>query len=309
MGESERYISRRIRRMDIGEDNNALMALIAINAMVFVCFGMVKIIYLMSQSTVTAFNYEVLRYAVLPAKLSSLAYVPWTVITFMFVHSSIIVVIVNLLWLWAFGSILQNIAGNKVVIPVYFYGGFVGAVFFVAAAYIVPSLHSQIEYLSLVGANGSIFAVAMAATTLTPKYRLFPMLNGGIPLWVVTVVFAVITFSSGNRDQANLISYSGGALAGFLFMNSYRKGRNWGLWMNELYSWFINLFEPDRRNKPRNIKNTIFYKTGPYKPFTKETVITQEKIDSLLDKINREGYDNLTDEEKSILSKASKENF
>ena len=32
MGESERYIDRRVRKMTLGEDNNALIALITINA-------------------------------------------------------------------------------------------------------------------------------------------------------------------------------------------------------------------------------------------------------------------------------------
>jgi len=295
--------------MDIGEDNNALMALIAINAMVFVCFGMVRIIYQMSDSTVTAFRFEVLRYAIMPAKLSLLEYAPWTAITYMFVHSSIIEVVVNMLWLWAFGSILQNVCGNKVVIPVYFYGGLAGALFFVASAYLIPSVHSQIEYISLEGANASILAIAMAATAITPKYRLFPMLNGGIPLWVVTLVYVVIAFASGNGNRAYLFSLGGGALAGFTFMNSYKKGRDWGLWMNELYNWFINLFEPGKKKSRGNIKNMIFYKTGQRKPFIKESVVTQEKIDSILDKINKEGFDSLSDEEKNILKKASGENF
>lgn len=310
MGESERYIGRRIRRMNIGDDNNALMALIAINAMVFVCLGMVRIIYQMSQSTIIAFNYEVMRYAILPAKLSILAHEPWTVFTYMFVHSSIVVTIVNLLWLWAFGSILQNVGSNKVIIPVYLYGGLAGALFFVSSAYFIPSLHNQMEYLSLQGANASVLAVAMAATTMTPRYRLFPMLNGGIPLWILTFIYGIIAFASDAQNHATLFAFGGGALMGFLFMNSFKRGKDWGLWMNELYAWFINLFEPGRKkSRGNNLRNAIFYKTGQRKPFIKSPVVTQDKIDSILDKINREGYDHLTEDEKSILKKASDEEF
>ena len=310
MGESDRYIGRKRGRITIGDDNNGLMALIAVNAMVFVVFGLIQVIYQMSQSTVTAFQYEVLRWAILPAKLSTLAYEPWTVLTFMFVHSGVIVTIVNLMWLWAFGSILQNVAGNKVVIPLYLYGGFAGAVFFIGACYALPILRSQLDYLSLSGANASIFAVAIATTTITPNYKIFPMLGGGISLWVITLVYVVISVASGGASPANLAAYSGGALAGFLFMTSYQKGKDWGLWMNELYTWFINLFEPGRKTmSTRSIRNTFFYKTGNQKPFIKSPVITQEKIDLILDKINQHGYDRLTDEEKSILKKASEEEF
>ena len=40
MGESERYMDRRLKKMTLGDDNNALMALIAINAMIFISFGL-----------------------------------------------------------------------------------------------------------------------------------------------------------------------------------------------------------------------------------------------------------------------------
>lgn len=310
MGESDRYIGRKRSRISIGDDNNGLMALIAINAMVFVVFGLIQVIYQMSQSTIMAFQYEVLRWAILPAKLSTLAYEPWTVLTYMFVHSGVILTIVNLMWLWAFGSILQNVAGNKVVIPLYLYGGFAGALFFIAASYAFPVLRDQLDYLTFSGANASIFAVAIATTTITPNYKIFPMLGGGISLWVITLVYVVISIASGGASPAHLAAYSGGALMGFLFMTSYQKGKDWGLWMNELYTWFINLFEPGTKSMSgRSIRNAFFYKTGDHKPFIKTPAITQEKIDLILDKINQLGYDRLTDEEKTILKKASEEEF
>lgn len=310
MGESDRYIDRKIKKITIGDDTNAMMALIAINGMVFIVFGMVQIIYQMSDSNITAFQYEVLRWVVLPAKLSNLAYEPWTALTYMFIHTGIIITIVNLLWLWAFGSILQNVAGNRVIFPLYIYGGIFGAAFFIAASYAIPSLHGQIEYLSLAGANASILAIAAAVTTMVPRYKLFPMLNGGISLWIVSLVYGVISVASNSGHAAQIFAYAGGALCGFLFMYSYQRGKDWGLWMNELYSWFVNLFEPGKKNiASKSVRNTLFYKAGNRKPFVKQPVVTQEKVDIILDKINTEGYDHLTEEEKTILKKASEEEF
>lgn len=310
MGESDRYIDRKIKKITIGDDTNAMMALIAINGMIFIVFGMVQIIYQMSESSITAFQFEVLRWVVLPAKLSTLAYEPWTALTYMFIHTGIIITIVNLLWLWAFGSILQNVAGNRVIFPLYIYGGIIGAVFFIAASYAIPALHDQIEYLSLAGANASILAIAAAVTTMVPRYKLFPMLNGGISLWIVTLVYGVISVASNTGQPAQIFAYAGGALCGFLFMYSYQRGKDMGLWMNELYSWFVNLFEPGKKNiASKSVRNTLFYKTGNRKPFVKQPVVTQEKVDIILDKINKEGYDHLTEEEKTILKKASEEEF
>ncbi|WP_163615010.1 rhomboid family intramembrane serine protease, partial [Klebsiella pneumoniae] len=56
---------------------------------------------------------------------------PWTFITAMFMHSSVWHLISTVLWLWAFGYILQDLAGNSRLIPLYLYGGFIGGLVFV----------------------------------------------------------------------------------------------------------------------------------------------------------------------------------
>src|SRR5690349_3943466 len=123
MGESDRYIDRRFRKIRLGDDNNALMALIGINALLFVCFGLIQVIYYISKSPQAAFQYEILRWFIVPAKLSSIATRPWTVLTYMFVHVGFFFTLINMAWLWVFGSILQDLSGNSKIIPVYLYGG------------------------------------------------------------------------------------------------------------------------------------------------------------------------------------------
>ncbi|HRN71941.1 MAG TPA: rhomboid family intramembrane serine protease [Ginsengibacter sp.] len=309
MGESERYISRRTRRITLGDDNNALMALVAINAMLFVCFGIIKTIYNLTGSGAELFQQEIMPWVVMPAKLESLAVAPWTVLTYMFVHTGVIITIVNLIWLWAFGSILQTMSGNKVIIPLYLYGGIAGAIFFLGGSYLFPALRAQVGQLYLSGATASVVGVAVATTYLVPRYRLFPMISGGIPLWVVTAVFLLITFVSTSANPGNVVAYSGAGLCGYFFMYFYKRGRDWGLWMNEVYQWFIQLFEPGKKAGRESVREAVFYKTGNRKPYIKQPVVTQDKIDSILDKINQYGYDSLTDEEKSILKKASEEEF
>ncbi|MCO6498593.1 MAG: rhomboid family intramembrane serine protease [Chitinophagaceae bacterium] len=309
MGESERYISKRPRGITLGDDNNALIALVGINALMFICFGIIKGIYLLTGSNEMVFQYEILRWAILPAKLDYLSVKPWTVVSYMFIHTGLITALVNLLWLWAFGRILQLMAGNKIIIPLYLYGGLAGAIFFVGASYLFPVLRNQIEYATLMGANAAIIAIAIAVTFIVPKFKLFPMINGGIPLWVLTAIFLVITFVSSSSNLANVFAYTGGALIGYIFMYFYQRGRNMGLWMIELYEWFTQLFEPGKKKNKEAARKAVFYKTGGRKPYVKQPVVTQEKIDGILDKINQLGYHNLTEEEKSILRKASEEEF
>jgi hypothetical protein len=159
------------------------------------------------------------------------------------------------------------------------------------------------------GGSAGIMAIAVATTTLSPDYRLFRMLNGGIPLWILTVLFVIIDFSGSNGTAHDLAHLGGGAI-GFLFVLSLRKGYDWSGWMNQLYNWFVNLFNPDKPvQRQEQVKEKVFYNTRGQKPFVKRPVITQERIDEILDKINQKGYNHLTDEEKSILKKARETDF
>ena len=307
MGESERYIGYRKRRISLGADGNALMILISINAIFFIAVWFLQIIYYMIPSAPGSFESNTLPWFILPAKLSSIVQKPWTVFTYMFTHTGLLTVITNMMWLWAFGSILQGITGNRKIIPVYIYGGIAGAIAFVAANYLIPSLKPGINFSFIHGANAATMAVAVATTTLAPDYRFFRMLNGGIPIWVLTLLYVIIDFSGvAGISAAYNIAHLSGAFIGFMFVFSLRRGSDWSLWMNTFYDWFINLFNPDKKkiSPQKRIKEKVFYNTGNQKPFIKRSNITQERIDEILDKINQKGYHLLTEEEKNILKRA-----
>lgn len=307
MSESERYLGYRKRKISLGADGNALMILISINAVFFIAVWFLQIIYYIIQSPSGSFEGNVLPWFIMPAKLSALAQKPWTVFTYMFVHIRVLTVITNMLWLWAFGSILQSITGNRKLIPVYIYGGIAGAVAFVAANYLLPQMQPAINSSFIYGANAATMAIAVATTALAPDYRFFKMLNGGIPIWVLTLLYVIIDFAGvSGASAAYNISHLAGAFTGFMFVFSLRRGRDWSLWMNNFYGWFINLFNPDKKKAATQIriKEKVFYKTGNQKPFTKNSNITQQRIDEILDKINQKGYHLLSEEEKNILKRA-----
>lgn len=314
MGESDRYsdFQRPRRRLTLGDDNNALMGLFVLNTIFFLLLLVIEVTYNFFQKDGQVFNAQVVQYFQLPAQLSKLADHPWSVLTYMFTEVRVLAFISNMLWLWAFGFILQELTGNKKLIPIYIYGGLLGAVFFIAANYIIPSLRFNIANNTLLGANASTMAIAVATTVLAPNFRFFRNIGGGIPIWVLTLIYVLIDLAgiaTSSVAAAFSIAHLGGGLAGFLFVYMLRRGVDLGDWMHRFYNWFMNLFNPDRNKSKTTIREKVFYNADNRKPYKKTAHVTQQRVDEILDKINQKGYHFLTDEEKNILKRASEEDL
>src|SRR4051812_41076586 len=116
MSESERYIDYRRKKISLGADGNALMALISINAVIFLILIFIKIIYFITQSDNTDFVANVQPWFDLPASIRKLGHRPWTFFSYMFTHTTLIFALTNMLWLWVFGTIFQDMTGNKKLI-------------------------------------------------------------------------------------------------------------------------------------------------------------------------------------------------
>jgi hypothetical protein len=116
------------------------------------------------------------------------------------------------------------------------------------------------------------------------------------------LIIDLATIPHGNPG-GHIAHIAGGAM-GFLFMKMYLRGKDWGLWMNNLYDWANDLFNPDKPKKGKTVKSQLFYKSK-VQPFNKTPLVTQQRIDEILDKINQKGYQSLSEDEKEILRKAS----
>lgn len=312
MGETDRYpeYRRPKNRLTLGADGNALMALFTINVIFFLLLITIQVVYFFFQAKQGSFNTQVVPYFQMPAQLTQLSERPWTILTFMFSHTGVIHILSNMIWLWAFGFILQELTGNKKLIPIYIYGGLAGAFAFILANYLIPQLRPLLSNASLLGANASTMAVAVATTMLAPNYRFFKNLNGGIPIWVLTLVYVLIDFAGVASLGAGFsLAHISGGLAGFLFVFLLRKEIDGSIWMNNLYAWFMNLFNPNKKNDAASTKTKVFYNSGNRKPFHKTSHVTQQRVDEILDKINQNGYRFLTEEEKSILKRAAEEDL
>ncbi len=293
-------------RISLGQDGNALINLIIFNVVLFVLLKFIYVVYLISDMNINAYHNNIFSWFTLPADITRLGTRPWTVLTFMFTHESFFHLLGNVLFLWSFGYILQDMTGNRKLIPIYIYGGLAGAFFYVLSYQIFPALQPHISDAVFFGANASVMAVAIATTTVSPDYRIFPMINGGIPLWVVTLLYVIIDFTTITQgDPPKYIAHLSGAALGFLFIYQLRKGNDWSEWMNNFFDWVENLFNPDNKNKNKSSKEEFFYKVKDAQPYKKTPNVTQKRVDEILDKINQKGFHFLTDEEKDILKRAA----
>src|SRR6186997_25377 len=280
---------------------NALVQLITINLVLFVLFQLIQVFYFFSfteGTTGVKFMNDFYYNLALPGSFSQFIHKPWTLITHMFYHQGLWHIIGNMLWLWMFGYIFHDLTGNRQIIPLFIYGALGGAIAFMLAYNFIPVLSTL--NATATGASAGIMAIVVATTMLAPGYRIFPMLNGGIPLWVLTVIYLIIDLALiPVSNTGGHIAHLAGGFTGFLFIFFMRRGFDWSVCIN-------NLFNP---NKPKKkTKEELFYKSER-KPYTKTPNLSQQRIDEILDKINQHGFNSLTIEEKELLKKASKEDL
>jgi len=301
---------KHVRRKVFDISGNSVFMLIAINMLVFVALQMINLVYFFVHGKEVGgalFSSQVLNQLMLPADAEGVLYKPWTLITYMFTHFKLLHILGNMLWLWSFGTILKDLYGDKIIIPIYIYGAIAGALLFLLSYNLFPAFKDQVENSALLGASAGIMAIALGATIASPGYRIFPMLAGGIPLWILTSLFVIIDIATiPNSNPGGRIAHLAGAMMGSLYVYWYKKDIDIGAWINNFFDWVNNLFNPSKPKRGKVIKSDLFY-NAKKEPYTKTPNLTQQRIDAILDKINHQGYSSLTEEEKELLKKAGEE--
>ncbi len=279
------------RKMLLGEDSNALVFLFAVNMLIFVLISFLKTVYFLTDTPLELFERQIVDWFRMPSSFGAVMYKPWTFLIHFFSQYHFWQLVSSMLWLWSFGYIFQDLSGNKHIIPVYIYAGATGAIGFLTANALLPSLGNGGQ--PIIGAGASVVGIAVATTVLAPKYKLFPLVYGGIPIWVLTLIFLVLDFSTSMVIPSILISHIIAALVGFGYMKLLQNGTNTGDWMIRFYQWGNAMFEPAelREKKSSGVNN-------PSK---------ENELNAILDKMNMVGYDNLTENEKAFLKSASQE--
>lgn len=297
MGESDRYGSYRIKkpwRERLGSD--AITVLIAAHVIAFIFFLLVLGIY----KIVGAEGYDWLmsKFA-LPASPKEFLFQPWSIITYSITefYFNFFRLLSNMVWLFFYAQILKLYTRDAVIIPIFIYGTIAGAIGFLVFCAIPVFATSQ--GISLYGAHNGIISLAMAATIMAPSYKILPQIRGGISLWIVTLIYLLLNVGSvalvGTGYGVGLLL---AALAGAVFSILLKKDIDITDWMNNLWQRAgLLLVKPIKKQA----KEVVFYKTGNRQPYSKEPIVTADKIDELLDKINEKGINSLTAKEKEIL--------
>lgn len=298
-------------RLTLGDSRNALTRLIVINLVVFIAISLTKVFYYYlyrSEAEIELhFNAEIVPLAVLPASWRELAAHPWTVLTAMFTHIGVWMAFANMLWLWSFGYIMQDLTGNRKIAPLYIYGGLAGVLAFLLSSNLGPATAAApgIYY----GAAAGITAIAVATTLVSPGYRLFPQLGGGFPLWWLTIFYLLSSLATvPHYSLPYFTPQLAGGITGYLFVWLIKQGTDMTEWMSRFFDWVNDLFNPDKPRKGQPaLKDQLFYKSGHTVPYSKTPNVTQQRIDEILDKIGEKGYNSLTAEEKDILRRAGED--
>jgi hypothetical protein len=127
------------------------------------------------------------------------------------------------------------------------------------------------------------------------------------------VVLDLLSIPKGNAGGH--IAHLGGALFGFLFAISLKKGFDLTKGFSNLMDVLFTMFKPNPKMKVTSGKYTKKQKPSSDfnskrahsdKEFNKKKATNQAEIDRILDKISKNGYENLTKEEKDTLFDMSK---
>ena len=219
----------------IGADNNSLIAVLSINLILFVLIVFLKVVYYLSSIPIDQFYTQIVQPTILFSNWQILVHQPWTLFTYNWAHDGFWILLTNMIWLTAFGIVLQESNANKHLFPVYFYGGLVAGIVYCFLGSSTP----------LIGASSSVMAIATAALLLQPQYRLLKNIGGGIPLWVLGLCFIVLQgFSFIHIQWATILASLIGAATGALYILLLKKGIDLGKWMHQLLHLLNNSLAP-----------------------------------------------------------------
>lgn len=196
----------------------------------------------------------------LPASASALPYRFWTPFTYMWVQLNFLHLLCNMLWFLLFGEMLEHAIGGRRLAWIYVIGGLAGAAAFIVANIVSPGIHPV-----MIGASCSVGAVIGAAMVMMPNWRLNLMIIGEAKvIWIA--VAAIVFFAVTETSVYVGIAHAAGLGAGAALALLYRRS-----------AFAIKMPRIHRR------------------PATPQgSASDEQRLDQLLDLVNRSGYASLS---------------
>lgn len=275
-----------------------LTRLIYINIAVFLLVAVVSIISVLMKNP--EIEIRSIGFLAVPASLKVLLSRPWTIFTYMFTHQEIWHILFNMLWLYWFGRIFLEYLDQKKLVAVYLLGGICGALVYVLSFNIFPAFTEQVQTSVALGASASVMAVVMAIAAYVPNYTVNLFMLGRIRIiYVALTIFVLTSVMDFSVNSGGKLAHIGGAIFGYIYILRMKKGRDTGKVINKLLDSITTIFRPRKKMKVTYKKPATDYE------YNKARAEHQAKINIILDKISKGGYDSLTREEKETLFRES----
>ncbi|PIE99930.1 MAG: rhomboid family intramembrane serine protease [Maribacter sp.] len=272
--------------------------LIVVNVLVFVVNGLVALLFRTNPDALV-------QWFELPKDFFDFLVQPWSLVTYSFFHKGLGHIFWNMLVLYYVGRIFLNLFNGRRFLNVYFLGVILGGMFFMAG-YNVFSAFFKVNTV-LIGASAGVRAVLIFICAYMPNQQV-RLVFFNLKLWYLgafIVVMDLVQLSMGVNPGGNF-AHLGGALLGYVYARQLLDGKDIGEGFSRTVDAIVNLFKKTGKKAPmrtvyRNKKSTSGAKVG----YNKES--HQRKIDAILDKISKSGYESLSKAEKDFLFKAGKE--
>ncbi|MCX6326218.1 MAG: rhomboid family intramembrane serine protease [Bacteroidia bacterium] len=279
-------------------DGSNLTRLIYINIAVFILITIIAIISFLLNNT--AISEKAINLFSVPSSFKALIVRPWTLITYMFVHKDIWHILFNMLWLYWFGRIFLEYLDQRKLVAVYLLGGISGALVYILSFNIFPAFSSVVAESVAIGASASVMAIVVAIAVYVPDYIVQLFLFGRIKIkYMALAIFVLTSIMDFSVNSGGKLAHIGGAFFGYFYTINLRQGRDIGKGFNRVIDFFVTIFKPRQKLKVTHKKAATEFE------YNKTKAEHQSRINSILDKISKGGYDSLTKEEKETLFKES----
>jgi hypothetical protein len=151
-----------------------------------------------------------------------------------------------------------------------------------------------------IGASASVMAVVIAIAAYVPDYTINLLLLGRIKIkYMALGIFILTSILDFSVNSGGKLAHIGGAFFGYFYIMNLKHGHDIGKGINRIIDFFATLF------KPRKKLRVTHKKVADEFEYNKIKAEHQKRINRILDKISKGGYDSLTREEKETLFKES----
>ena len=214
---------------------------------------------------------------------------PWGLVTYMFLHAGMGHLFFNMIGLFFFGPRLESRLGSRGFLWLYFLSGLGGAAFSFQFSYANP----------VVGASAAVYGILIGFAMYWPRENIY--IYGILPIqaWVLAVLVVVISLYSG-------IYGTGGSTAHFAHLGGLAAGAGYLRWRD----WHTG---QGKRKFQRQVQHTPSMDGSDRQAQARWSSIelgsihelNRSEVEELLKKVDGEGAQTLSLEERAFLDRMS----